>query len=348
MSTQKVLWLPKIGAQFTLGRNAIPEPGPGEARVTLKASALNHMDVHIQQSGFFEIKEYPVILGEEGAGVVVKVGDGVRNLARGDNVLFQATFNNKYGSFQEYCVVLAEIAVKIPPNLSYEEAASILIAFAPFAVATYAQRPQGIALTPPFEEGGLGKYAGRPIVIFGGAASVGQQAIQLATLSGFSPIITTASLHHEDLLLSLGATHVIDRKLPNGALIKRVRELVVAPLGYIFDAVSIKDTQHAGYALLAPGGTLAVVGPPQVGREDDGSGKQVTMVLGSFHLPPNRALGATFAIALTRWLQEGKIKSNRVEVVPGGLNGVVPGLRQLARGVSATKLVVCPPETIYV
>ncbi|KAF8119333.1 hypothetical protein EV363DRAFT_1386193 [Boletus edulis] len=324
--TQKVLWLPKIGAQFTLGRNAIPEPSPGEARVTLKASALNHMD--------------------DGAGVVLNVGDGVRNLARGDNVLFQATFNNKYGSFQEYCVVLAEIA--IPPNLSYEEAASILIAFAPFAVATYAQRPQGIALTPPFEEGGLGKYAGRPIVIFGGAASVGQQAIQLATLSGFSPIITTASLHHEDLLLSLGATHVIDRKLPNGALIKRVRELVVAPLGYIFDAVSVKDTQHAGYALLAPGGTLAVVGPPQVGREDDGSGKKVIMVLGSFHLPPNRALGATFAIALTRWLQEGKIKSNRVEVVPGGLNGVVPGLRQLARGVSATKLVVCPPETIYV
>ncbi|KAG6372554.1 chaperonin 10-like protein [Boletus reticuloceps] len=213
MTTQKAPWLPKIGAQFALGRNAIPEPGPGEALVKLKASALNHVDVHIQKSGLFEIEEYPVILGEEGAGVVLKVGDGVRNLARGGNVfvpssltlshaeacgmrvlsaehvhldkLFQATFNNimKYGS-----LVLAEIATKMPPNLSYEEAAaSILIAFAPFAVATYAQRPQGIALTPPFEEGGLGKYAGRPIVIFGGAASVGQQAIQLAKLSGFSP-----------------------------------------------------------------------------------------------------------------------------------------------------------------
>ncbi|KAG6372053.1 hypothetical protein JVT61DRAFT_8761 [Boletus reticuloceps] len=78
------------------------------------------------------------------------------------------------------------------------------------------------------------------------------------------------------------------------------------------------------------------------------------MVLGSFHLPPNRALGAKFAIALTRWLKEGKIKgewickSNHVAVVPGGLNGVVPGLRQLAGGVSATKLVVRPPETIDV
>ncbi|KAG6372555.1 chaperonin 10-like protein [Boletus reticuloceps] len=339
MTTQKALWLPKIGAQFTLGRNAIPEPGPGEALVKLKASALNHMDVHIQKSGFFEIKEYPVILGEEGAGVVLKVGDGVRNLARGDNVFVPSSLNLSHA---EAC------GMRIPPNLSYEEAASILIAFAPFAVATYAQRPQGIALTPPFEEGGRGKYAGRPIVIFGGAASVGQQAIQLAKLSGFSPIITTASLHNEDLLLSLGATHVLDRKLPNAALIKRVRELVVAPLGYIFDAVSIKDTQQGGYALLAPGGTLAVVGPPQVGREDDGSGKKVIMVLGSFHLPPNRALGAKFAIALTRWLKEGKIKSNRIEVVAGGLNGVVPGLRQLAGGVSATKLVVCPPETIDV
>ncbi|KAG6372052.1 chaperonin 10-like protein [Boletus reticuloceps] len=234
------------------------------------------MDVNIQKSGFFEIKGYPVILGEEGAGVVLKVSDGVRNLARGDNVfvpsicltrgvryacaehvhlrrLFQATFGNKYGSFQEHCLVLAEIAAKIPPNLSYEEAASILIAFAPFAVATYAQRPQGIGLTPPFEEGGRDKYAGRPIVIFGGAASVGQQAIQLAKLSGFSPIITTASLHNEDLLLSLGATHILDRKLPNAALIKRVRELVVAPRGTSLTRCLSKTPSKAATPFWRPG-----------------------------------------------------------------------------------------------
>ncbi|KAF8551071.1 medium-chain dehydrogenase/reductase like protein [Imleria badia] len=345
MAIQKALWLPKIGAEFILGKNEVPEPGPGEVLVKLEASALNPLDVEITKSGFFEITEYPAVLGEEGAGVVQKVGDGVTNLAHGDKVLFQTTLKNKYASFQEYCLVIAALVAKIPPNLSFDQAASIFVAFNPFAVATYAQQPEGIALTPPFEEGGLGKYADRPIVIFGGATSLGQQAIQLAGLSGFSPIITTASLHNQDMLLSLGATHVLGRNLSNAALIKRVRQLVCVPLAYIFDAVSVKETQQTAYTLLAPGGTLVVVSPPQVGEDDDGSRKNVFFVIGSFHPLPNRALGAKFAIALTRWLEEGKIKPNHVEVLPGGLNGVVPGLKRLAAGVSATKLIVRPPET---
>ena len=51
-----------------------------------------------------------------------------------------------------------------------------------------------------------------------------------------------------------------------------------------------------------------VVEEPQVGGDDDGSGKEVFMVVGSFHPLPNHALGARFAIAMTRWLVEGKIK----------------------------------------
>lgn len=86
MTTQRALWLPKIGAEFTLGKNEIPEPGPGEVLVKLEASALNPLDVVIQKSGFFEITEYPAVLGEEGAGVVQKVGNGVTNLAQGDKV----------------------------------------------------------------------------------------------------------------------------------------------------------------------------------------------------------------------------------------------------------------------
>ncbi|KAI9463861.1 chaperonin 10-like protein [Boletus coccyginus] len=300
MATQKALWLPKIGAEFILGQNEIPEPGPGEALVKLEASALNPLDVEIQDSGFFEIEEYPAILGEEGAGVVEKVGEEVTHLARGDRVLFQTTLKNKFASFQEYCLVVAEL---------------------------------------------VAKYAGCPIVIFGGASSLGQQAIQLAKLSGFSPIITTASLHNQELLLSLGATHVIDRKLSNVVLVERVRQLTTTPLTYIFDAVSVEDTQQAAYTLLAPGGTLVVVLSPQVGGGDDGSGKKVLLVLGSFHPLPNRALGAKFAMALTEWLEKGDIKPNHIEVLPGGLNGVVPGLKRLASGVSATKLIIRPPET---
>lgn len=86
MATQKALWLPAIGAKFMLGRNEISDPGPGQVLVKLKASALNPLDVDIQRSGFFEITEYPIILGEEGVGIIEEVGDGVINLAQGDRV----------------------------------------------------------------------------------------------------------------------------------------------------------------------------------------------------------------------------------------------------------------------
>lgn len=92
MATQKALWLPKIGTEFILGKNKIPEPGRGEVLVKLAASALNPLDLVIPKSGFFDITEYPAILGEEGAGVVHKVGDGVTNLAKGDKVFVPSAF----------------------------------------------------------------------------------------------------------------------------------------------------------------------------------------------------------------------------------------------------------------
>ena len=89
LATQKALWLPEIGAEFTLGTNTFPEPGPGEVLVKLEASGLNPLDVLIQKSGFVWVTEYPAVLGEDAAGVVQKVGQGVTNVAQGDKVCVQ-------------------------------------------------------------------------------------------------------------------------------------------------------------------------------------------------------------------------------------------------------------------
>ncbi|KAG6378960.1 chaperonin 10-like protein [Boletus reticuloceps] len=319
MTTQKALWLPNIGAEYTLGQNEIPEPGPGEVLVQLEAIALNALDWKVQQSGFFMVKEYPAIVGEDGAGVVRKVGDGVTNLSQGDKVsvlssrgacrragthyshivrFFLTSFGNKYATCQEYCLTNAQLAVKIPPSISFEQAASVSAGFIPFAVATYAQQPQGLGFIPPFEEGGLGRYAGQPI------------------LSGFSPIITTASLHNKDFLISLGATHVLDRTIPVTALRDQIAQIPTVPLTYIFDAVSLEETQQTALSLLAPGGTLIVVTFPSVNGDQDN--KKVRVVIGTFHLPENHAVGVKFSIALTKWLEEGTIKPNKIEVLPGG------------------------------
>ena len=131
-------------------------------------------------------------------------------------------------------------------------------------------------------------------------------AIQLAKLSGFSPIIMTASLRNKDLLTSLGATHVVDRTLSAVALKEQIGQITNVPITYIFDAVSLRETQRDAFSLLAPGGTLVIVTYPYVnGGEDD---KKVRFVVGSFHFPQNRALGGKFSTALTKWLAEGAIK----------------------------------------
>ena len=89
--------------------------------------------------------------------------------------------------------------------------------------------------------------------------------IQFAKLSGFSPVITTASKSNEAYLKSLGATHVIDRSLPASTIAAEVAKIVGGkPVEFAYDAISLPDTQALGYDVLAPGGVLLLTLAPQI------------------------------------------------------------------------------------
>ena len=187
----------------------------------------------------------------------------------------------------------------------------------------YNQTPYGIGLVPPVSAEGKGKYAGNPIVILGGSSSVGQNsklvkkgmavannhdsAIQLARLSGFSPIITTASLHHTKDLEALGATHVVDRNLSGDALASEVNTIANnAPIKYVVDSISTPDTQKIGYDLLVSGGKLVIFLAVAIKKTDD---KEVIHVLGVAALPANaKLLETAYHDHLERLLEEGHIK----------------------------------------
>lgn len=134
--------------------------------------------------------------------------------------------------------------------------------------------------------------------------------IQTARLSGFAPIITTASTHNTALLLALGATHVLDRHLPAPALLAAVRAITPAPIELIYDAISLEETQRVAYELLAPGGQLILVLPSVIDGDeiDPGLGKRVKRVSGSAWPPESRKVGARLWGALTTLLKEGAIK----------------------------------------
>lgn len=86
MASQKALWLNKLGGDLILAGNEIPEPDPGDVLVKNYAVSLNPMDWYFPKVGFAKMKNFPLVIREEGAGIVEKAGEGVTNLAVGDKV----------------------------------------------------------------------------------------------------------------------------------------------------------------------------------------------------------------------------------------------------------------------
>jgi len=161
-------------------------------------------------------------------------------------------------------------------------------------------------------------------------------------LSGFSTIITTASLHNTDLVKSLGATHVIDRKAD---IVSEAKKILGGPIDLVYDAVSNKETRVQALDIVAPGGQVVSVNAMHV---DDASysDKHITTIYAIVHLPNVRALGVSLYGKVTELLASGALKTNRVELLPNGLAGIPAGLKRMERDeVSGVKLVVKPFET---
>jgi len=322
---------------------AVPKPGAGEVLIKLRATSLNPVDWKIQKLGYF-LEDFPAILGTDVAGDIEEVGEGVTDFKKGDKVFTQGQFVNDKASFQEYALALASTVAKIPSNISYDEASTFPVAINVVYVGLYNVHPYGLGFTPPTSTSTQGIYAGTPLIILGGASSVGQNAIQLAKISGFSPIITTASLKNAEHLKSIGATAVLDRNLSTAELANEIAKITTTPIKAVFDTVSSDSTQQTGIDILAPGGSLVVVLPPTARVPQ---GKSAVHAMGILRLPPNVELLETFYHELiSGFIEKGWLKPNNIEVLPNGLAAISAGLDKMqSDSFSKLKLVVHPDET---
>lgn len=341
--TQKALFLDKKFGNWVVDETDIYKPGPGEVLIKIQATSLNPVDWKVQKYGVF-VEKYPAILGTDVAGDIEEVGEGVTEFKKGDKVFCQGQFKNERASFQQYALALASIVAKIPANITYGQAAALPVALTVTYVGLYCQNPYGIGLSPPVSEETQGKYTGTPIVVLGGASSVGQFVLQFARLSGFSPIITTASLKHTELLTSLGATNVLDRNLPADALITEINKITGnKPIKYVYDSISSGATQQAGLDIVASGGHLVTVLALSVKIPEDKTG---IAALGIFAPHNAKLLETLYHDKLSGFLEKGIIRPNNIEILSGGLRGIPDGLARMeADKVSGVKLVVHPQET---
>ncbi|OJA18217.1 hypothetical protein AZE42_06183 [Rhizopogon vesiculosus] len=358
---QKALFLAKKQGNFEIRSRSIPSPGTGQLLVKVQSTALNPVDYKIKETGMF-LTHYPAILGSDIAGIVEEVGEGVENFCKGDNVLAHGTFTNDLAAFQQYTLTVASFTAKIPSNLSFDSAATVPLGLDTALTGMYGKH-NGAGITPPWEEGGShDNTPDKPIVIIGGSSSVGSYgeqsgtrlsnphpnriaAIQLARLSGFYPVIATASAYNERLVRNYGATHFFDRHLSGSQLKEAISRVTDKPIGVVYDAISLPETQPIGWGLLAKNGVLVLTLSPSV-KEDEGKGRKVISTSGSPHSPQNKELGRNAWAMVEEWLSEGDIQPNKYEVLPDGLEGIIEGLARMKNGeVSGTKLVAHPQET---
>jgi len=182
----------------------------------------------------------------------------------------------------------------------------------------------GAGITPPWAKiDGDNKSKG-PIVIIGGSSSVGAYgkqignrfskphpnhitAIQLARLSGFYPIITTASPSNEHLVKSYGATHFFDRHLSGNQLKEAISKVTESPIGFVYDAISLPETQHIGWGLLADNGILILTLNAAV-KDDESKGRKAIRTTGSPHWPQNHELCRNSWAMVEKWLSEGALQ----------------------------------------
>ena len=180
----------------------VPEPGPGEVRVKVVRAGVNPTDWKFRSGATMAYDE--VTPGQDGAGVVDAVGEGVTGLEVGQRVwLILAQHERAHGSAAEYTVQPAALVVPLPDDASYDLGASLGVP------AVTAHR----ALTA--SEGGPSRLApgaldGKVVLVAGGAGAVGNAAIQLARWAGATVVTTISSEEKARLAKAAGAHHTVN------------------------------------------------------------------------------------------------------------------------------------------
>src|SRR5437763_7774372 len=99
-----------------------PVPGKGESVVKIAAAGVNFVDIYYR-TGLYKVPQLPFIPGQEGAGTVSSVGEGVTEVKAGDRVAYAMT----QGSYAEFAVVPAWKLVKLPENVDFKLGAAIML-----------------------------------------------------------------------------------------------------------------------------------------------------------------------------------------------------------------------------
>jgi NADPH2:quinone reductase len=170
---------------------AVPEPGPGEALVAVKAAALNFFDTLITRGKYQARPELPFSPSAEVAGVVEALGEGVSGVQVGDRVMAYLG----WGGAREKVIAKAEALVPIPAGVSDEVAAGVSV--------TYGTAIHGLKDRAHLR-------GGETVAVLGAAGGAGLAAVEIAKLMGARVIAVASSPEKLAVTREHGADEAVD------------------------------------------------------------------------------------------------------------------------------------------
>lgn len=220
---------------------------PDEVRVRHTAIAVNFSDINVRQGGFYIARplRFPVILGNDAAGVIASVGSDVSGLAPGDRVAYagmRGEFFEDTGAYAQERNVPAERLVKLPEGVSDRQAAGMMVkGFTASLIVNHVYRPK----------------PGDVILIHAAASGVGLILTQWAKHLGATVIGTVGSAAKADVARAHGCDHAILYRETD--FVAAVKAIVPQGVSAVFDGVG-KDTFVPSIRCVRPFGMLVNYG----------------------------------------------------------------------------------------
>ncbi|HEU5420343.1 MAG TPA: NADP-dependent oxidoreductase [Streptosporangiaceae bacterium] len=293
----------------------VPEPGPGEARISVRASGVNPADYKTYSGAFGrDPAKLPLRIGSEMAGVVTAAGEGAAGpagpVSAGDEVIGYRVA----GGYAAELVVPATALVPRPAQLDWPQAAGLLLT--------------GVTAWHTLAATAVG--AGDTVLVHGASGGVGLMAIQLAAARG-ATVIGTASPARHDLLREFGAVPVAY----GDGLAGRVRAAAPGGVDVALDLVGTDEAVDVSLELVADRSRIASIAA--FGRAP---GLGIKLLGGGPGADPGTVIRQEARLKLVRLAAEGKLRVLVSQTYP--LPEVAAAHREIMAGHTAGKMALIP------
>ncbi|KAF1829265.1 NAD(P)-binding protein [Decorospora gaudefroyi] len=322
----------------------VPALAPDMILVRAASVALNPVDIKSLDYS----AALGAIMGFDFAGTVAALGDEAAKdgrLSVGDRVAGVVYGMDKLqpdvGAFAQYIGALADLVLKIPETLSFEDAAALGLATATAAYGLFKELalPGSLDRLVSSDEAQDGDF----VLVAGGATATGTRAIELLKTAGFRPVATSSPSNFE-LVKKFGAEKVFDYHDEDCA--EQIRAYTGNELEFALDCVAEAETTQMCYGAIGRAGGRYVAVEPF--RDSIAQGRSHTVEPSWFNVmtiwgrkvelggeyareasAEDRAFGARSFAAVQTLVDRGLVTTHPVKVMPGSFEGIAKGLAQL-------------------